>query len=401
MVKRRGDAPDDGGNPQEAVNSDVLKRIHDQLYHHVGEAVEPVQDLEKQWTPTQMISRIVRYIYKSASNEELQRQHWRECVKNLVAGAMHGYSSACQEKEWFFEINLIPAFQSAAWELLRANRSNPSYGVLEELIQVEYEEKLDRILLVKAMWDAARHTFRGNDTAVSKVYASLGKTYDVALDEAVADNRPIPDEVRMEHFMKRWINESMQRCWSSFEGSDRLITERSVTKLFGNLVAPFGDEHPFSCVPSIFFPGGERPPSNWHYIRVAAKNMFESWERERTAPSGKRRKRAGGVRVANEDAAAEVQPELHPEEAEDQAASEEEGQVSGDEDAISAAEGAEGVHPGCTSAEDCIGSADDRLVQHVMNGEHGDIYCEACWQSFLGTNSKLHGVFQDSNEPYG
>lgn len=60
-----------------------------------------------------------------------------------------------------------------------------------ELRQVEYEEKLDRIMLVQEKWNSSRTTFRGIETAVSKVCVSLSKTHDVALDEAVADNRPI------------------------------------------------------------------------------------------------------------------------------------------------------------------------------------------------------------------
>lgn len=403
MVKKRASTQDDGGNPQEAAHSALLQRIHEQLYHHVGEAVEPVSDLEKQWSPSQMTTRIVRYIYNSAKHEELQRQSWKECVKSLVAGAVNGYASACQDKDWFFEIDLKPAFQCAAWEILRANRMKTSYRDVEDLIEVTYEKELDSILLRKAMWDVAAKTFRGNETAVSKVNAALSKTYDVALNEALADKRSIRDEVRMEHFMKRWINESMQRCWGSFDSSERLITESSVTKLFERSVAPFGDNHPYTCIPQVFFPHGERPGRNWPYIRVATRKMFVAWERERNAPSSKRRKRGGGGGGDEENAAAEVRPEPHPEVAEDEAACEQD-HVSGDEDAISAAdgpEGAEGGRDGCTSQEDCIGSADDRLIVHQLNGESGDVYCEACWQSFLEQNPSLPGVFQDNNQPYG
>ena len=36
----------------------------------------------------------------------------------------------------------------------------------------------------------------------------------------------------------------------------------------------------------------------------------------------------------------------------------------------------------CASAEDCAGSPDDRLIQHFLNGQPGDIYCSTCWESF-------------------
>merc|ERR1719359_901347 len=108
---------------------------------------------------------------------------------------MGGYASACQEKDWFFEIELIPVFFSVAWELLRAGRNQVSEHKLEDHVQLEYENQLDRILLTKGMWDASGATFK-DDTVKSKVYQALHKTYDTALDEAVTSPHRTPDEVR-------------------------------------------------------------------------------------------------------------------------------------------------------------------------------------------------------------
>lgn len=405
--------PDGAGNPQEAGHSAVVERIHSLLYRKVEEAVEPVADLERGWTPNEMTKRIVRYIYKAASNEDLQRMPWRECVKSLVERAMSGYSAACQEKDWFFEIQLIPVFQSVAWELLKANRSQGvSHQKLQDLVTVEYEDKLDRILLTKAMWDASRNSFQ-EDNVVSKIYAALSKTYDTALDEAVGEERHVTDEKRMQNFTKRWINESMQRCWNSVENSERIVTERSVTKLFGNLVAPFGDDHPFSCIPNIFFPEGERPHRTWPYIRSAVRQMFESWAREQSAPSKKRRKTkrsVGSDEEAQEEALPEREEPPRRMEEEDKLGSEEEAAFEEDveEDAMSPhedeepplqGEGSEG-HTECTSQEDCVGSMEDRLVQHILNGNPGDIYCKSCWTSFLEQNDGLEGIFEDNGEAF-
>lgn len=413
MVKKKSHGLDAGGNPQEAGHSAVVNKIHELLYREVGEAVDAVIEMETVWSQSEMTRRIVRYIWNSCKNEDLQGQPWRECVKNLVSAAMSSYSGACQEKEWFFEIQLIPAFISASQELLRSNRARPSIDMLEELVTVEYENKLDQILLVKAMWDATRQTFRDNDAVVNKVYAAVHKTYDLALTEAVEPNQAIRDDVRMERFMNRWINESMQRCWNSVENSERVITEHSVVKLFGNLVAPFGDDHPFSCIPQVFY-DVDRPSRQWPYIRHATRKMFDAWARDVAAPSSKRRRKrkGGGEKEGEEDAvhavveeSAEVLPELHSEEAQedvaDQALDEQE-QISGDEDAMldePPAEHSGDGHPRCTSEEDCIGSSSSRLVQHSVPDGGGDLYCEVCWNSFLG-EQKLEGVFQDTGEEY-
>lgn len=381
----------------------VLERIHSLLYQLVEQAVEPVVHMESKWSSTEMTKRIVGYIYKAARNEELQshRLSSREAIKKLVDSAMQSYSAACQEKPWFFEINLVGAFLGVIMEFLRL-RGKRCTQEIEEMVQLEYESYLDRILLIKAMWDSARATFK-DDAVAGKVYNALHKTWDLALEESMAELRSVPDMRRMEIFTKRWIHESMQRCWNSVANSENVINERNVTVLFGNCVAPFGHDHPFSCIPNTFYPNGERPPKNWSYIRHVARNMFDQWEREMSAPSTKRRKtKSKGGGGVDPDLAAEEEQEIgmeaEPEMEEPEG--EEQDEFEADISPQATAGGDEG-HPECTSQEDCIGTAEDRLVQHILADRNdGDIYCESCWMSFLEQNSKLEGLYTDTNEMF-
>ena len=49
-------------------------------------------------------------------------------------------------------------------------------------------------------------------------------------------------------------------------------------------------------------------------------------------------------------------------------------------------------HPQCTSGTDCVGTPEEALVQHVLVEGPGDLYCNACWSSFLERNPDLEGV---------
>jgi len=345
----------------------------------------------------------------------------------------HGYCAACQEKKWFFEIDLAPAFTSAAWEILKfqargANPRHVRFPELQEVVVNEYEEKLDRILLIKAMWDATSATFGSDDSKVqSKVYNALHKAYQGALDECIMDSRPLGDLEKVEMFTKRWIDDSMRRAWSSIEGSDRIITPQTVISLFRNLVAPFGADHPFSCVPANLIDNIGRPPSDWPFIKHTVSHMFTVWRQETAGPSsGKRRKTKSGHAPGGED---EDMPPLDPDSVED----EEPGQHAVRAAARRATAGRQGagarpaqqrqrlvrreepeeppedeevmdgegeVHPECTSQEDCCGSPADRLVRHRLDGDEGDVYCQSCWESFLEQNPQLDGVWEDTQEPY-
>ena len=47
-------------------------------------------------------------------------------------------------------------------------------------------------------------------------------------------------------------------------------------------------------------------------------------------------------------------------------------------------------HPECTSTEeDCVGSIDSALVQHMEGEARQDIYCELCFASFLARNPHI------------
>lgn len=57
-------------------------------------------------------------------------------------------------------------------------------------------------------------------------------------------------------------------------------------------------------------------------------------------------------------------------------------------------------HPRCTSAEDCIGTHFEPLVQHVDGSKPGDIYCRACWHGFLKNPSLSQNLPRLQCVPY-
>jgi len=405
------------------------KSVHDNLYRDVTTAVEKVHHLEQTWTESDMVKRIVKHIYKSASEPDLLKLTGEEAIKKLVVCAMERYSAACQEKAWFFEINLVEVFLNVAWTLRLAPRQR--YEYVEELVRTEYEVFLDRCLLVKGITHATHSSFN-DDIVRQKVYNSLYRTYDNALSEVVLDMRPISDSERMKAFTKRWINESMQRAWSAVDGSldsaDRKLTEGTVTRLFSNLVRPFGADHPFSCLPEMWFVDqGGAPARSWPYIRQTVSNMFASWEKESASskkPAKKRKKKATeDEEKISLDEDEEVEMGIPQDHELFQARQADvvddelfEGEPGGDQDPENPNcrseedvvddelfEGEPGgdQNPNCTSEEDCVGSASDRLVQHLLKeGRLGDRYCVPCWCSFLQQNSQLEGVYEDNGATF-
>lgn len=161
----------------------------------------------------------------------------------------------------------------------------------------------------------------------------------------------------------------------------KTITEINVYCLFQNLVAPFGDDVPFSCIPLTFTQRIGRPPRRWPFIRMAVEELFRTWRQESSAPSKKKRK-------VNNSAPLSVKPNLTESHAVPMS------YVGG---CVQYEETGAG-HPRCTSAEDCIGTSNDQLVQHMPETGEGDLYCRRCWEAFFSAPGlrALRGVLYDN-----
>jgi len=408
----------------------MLETLHGILYEDVGAGVRHVAAAEKTWSESDMTKRIVRYIVKAASASDLLNLPWREAVTKFVHNAMGSYSASCQEKPWFYDLELSQVFGRASWELLTSNttRPRPEYESVMELAEMDYQGWLDQTLHQKAMWMAVEEIF--SDAKVQqKVFTSLQKTYQVALDMAIQDTRPLGELAKLEGFMKKWMEDALTRSWNAVNNeSERLLTERNSASLFRKLMAPFGPDHPFSCVPGVLTQSIGRPPPNWAFIGQQVRSIFMSWQSQKSGGSSKKRRKtagSGGEAIAEaaplspiERTAASRRRRNRREPADLGDEDEDVGAVfSAEEEELPAASEAEepdaeeplpdnGLlakeeppedaddeqgHPQCTSQEDCLGSPSDGLIRHILKGNRGDCYCNTCWEDFLQQNATLEG----------
>ena len=362
--------------------------IYEELVHSVGKAVEVVANIESTWSPEVMTNRIVGYIYKAVRKDFPLSS--RESIQNMVDSAMQSFSGACQDKPWFSEINLVHAFVGVI--MVVEKQEGHSHGEIQEiesLVRIQHDNYKERILLNRALWASVEATFKDHNVAV-KVYHALNKTWDSVFAESMKEIQwleesiSVPDMTRMQKFIKRWMQKSMWRC------SDYVANSENVTLLFEKCVRPFGNDHPFSCIPKILYSRcGDLPPKNWSYIRDEAKNMFDQWEqmhdqweRKKSAPSMKRPSTSIiDIDHRHRSSTSSSDPENANENASSMRSKRVRSLVSEIEDQLESSifrsdpEEEDEGHPQCTSKEDCIGSAEDLLVQHILPGARGDIYC--------------------------
>ena len=77
-----------------------------------------------------------------------------------------------------------------------------------------------------------------------KVYKSLQKTYQDALDRVIVDRLAFGEMETTEAFVKKWMEDSLDRSWYALQDPERFLSEDYTVKLFKTLMVPFGPSHP-------------------------------------------------------------------------------------------------------------------------------------------------------------
>ena len=135
-----------------------------------------------------MTNRIVGYIARAVLKELPLSSP--EAMMKMVDSAMQSFSAACQNKPWFYEINLVNAFVGVI--MVVEKQEGCSHGYIQEMeslydmVRLQCEAYQDRILLNRAMWDSVGATFK-DDKVAAKVYKALSNTWDSVLQESMAE----------------------------------------------------------------------------------------------------------------------------------------------------------------------------------------------------------------------
>jgi hypothetical protein len=354
----------------------------------VWEAVQEIKDMEDV-NEAKLTKRLVNYMYKPASDPEILSNPWDEICVKLVKGMFQLFSS-CKDSEWFYSIDLVPALSAGAMVLLPCAGWQVPPSQIMEMMTREYQLGIDRITVDKALWEMVQSLFGDDEKCRTKMWNAISRSYEPAVNAALADPSPMQEIDRVETFMRRWIDDCISRAWGGFgDQAEEVLTLEAIVDMYDHLLRPFGEDHPFSCVPSVLCEEFGAPPPGWDFIPQAVQDLFDGWNNPTAGPAKKRRKKAATI---DED---EEQADLDDVDAVEEEEDEEPPPKPVRKAPVAkraARKKANCGHPTCTSADDCAGSPEESLIQHILEEGPGDIYCKVCWDSFTERNPDLEGV---------
>ena len=165
------------------------------MYDNVSIAAESIMHLEKEWSKSELVRRVVRYINRQELSPDNASKEWPDLVEALIGGSMQAYTSACGDKPWFHDLDLAPSFAAAAWAFLstqpgKSVRDLPRWLDFKDVVVDVCEGKLDDARTTNAHWDTCKACF-SDQSAQAKVERALSKSYQPSLDECLMDTRPL------------------------------------------------------------------------------------------------------------------------------------------------------------------------------------------------------------------
>lgn len=287
---------------QDLPTDKEIGKVHKHVWKGVCAAVKEIIELETERTEDDLAKRIAKPIYR-AVDVELLKLPWKQAAQELVTKAMTQLATQFSERPWFFQINFVPTLATTAWQLFGygANQGKHiKWEQLEEVVAIECINHVNRCRLDQVMWQTIQ-AFFDDEKLRSKVWKALSGAYwravEITREEMEQQQGPFSwsrkqdprqDQLRVEMFVRRWIDDSTCRAWGAIESAGMELNEELLDGFFQALVSPFGLEDPFSCIPGELTENIGVPPPDWPFIPNVVHELFDEW----TSGSKKKRKKS-------------------------------------------------------------------------------------------------------------
>jgi hypothetical protein len=268
---------------------DLASKVHGELTEALWAPVKAAHHLEENWSPEEMLKRVVRYLYKNSVTEDLTKYDWNRGVRQFVEKATWSYVRACEEKQWFTELKVGTAVGLASCRIAEACGGNVKPPEVKKFALEYHKACLQKSKIDKFLWEAIQVSFPLEEKYQTKLYNALSKSYSGAFDAAYAGNKK--GAQRAEQFVESWMSDGLSRAWGGLPEPEATLNVATLTQFISGLLSPPSDPDAVSCVPAPFMVS--RSAEQWaKFLEPMFDRLFQKWQddEENPQPSKKRKK---------------------------------------------------------------------------------------------------------------
>eukprot|EP00440_Ansanella_granifera_P042870 gb/GFBE01046479.1/.p1 GENE.gb/GFBE01046479.1/~~gb/GFBE01046479.1/.p1 ORF type:complete len:407 (+),score=67.90 gb/GFBE01046479.1/:1-1221(+) len=386
----------------------------DQLSVAVTQAVEPILPQETEWDQAKLEKRVRQYFKNAAKGLEFYAKPWQELVEEFADLVFASLFQALKDRAWLSQVDFLMVLDAAIKELFPPDLfTHVPQNIFERQVLQAHDRAFEEQRFSPMLWDTLFERIP-DKASKNRVYNAFEAGRKEAAQASSGDG-PNP----VEDFVHAWISCSLGLLQDDSPGLqlEQLLSPTLCAEIFHALTEA-------GALPLPLTSEGGPPPAGWPFIDSVVEDVYagriqrpqvsrKGVSPQASASSGLK----GGVKqqawtappAAKGWGGAKGTPKgcsgkaYWNQGAQKRPADESWGGKNGgckggapaqkwQRQAAVPQPAPKRGHPQCTQQEDCIGSPQSALVQHVDDDAPGDIYCCNCWAVFADADESLNAV---------
>eukprot|EP00927_Polykrikos_kofoidii_P040854 TRINITY_DN3484_c0_g1_i1.p1 TRINITY_DN3484_c0_g1~~TRINITY_DN3484_c0_g1_i1.p1 ORF type:complete len:395 (-),score=71.35 TRINITY_DN3484_c0_g1_i1:95-1279(-) len=375
----------------------MWKSGDDLLHSAISNSLAPVMNLEKEWDIGKLSTRIRQYTKNAAKTLEFKKKSWGDLVNEYADCFFSSIFQALNDREWLLKIDLVEVIDAGVKATFPREVFDPvRRDDFERVVLDAHDRAFEEQRFAPMLWEAILN-FSFDRKARNRVYEAF---------EAGRKEAALSSTGEVVDFMRWFILKSfehLRRSSAAQGGVETALPASTCAELVhallkaGALPLPLSDKF-------------GHPPPGWPFVDDVVKDVYAGRNTFTSSPPGANYgSRLGpGAREKPPREMREGARENPPREMRDgsrrsrperssSGGNGSQGRWTRPKDNVRANDSddsVEGVvtpqkkkskvrrrHPRCTQSDDCIGDSSCGLVQHLLNGIKGDVYCTGCWKA--------------------
>eukprot|EP00927_Polykrikos_kofoidii_P029585 TRINITY_DN2556_c0_g1_i1.p1 TRINITY_DN2556_c0_g1~~TRINITY_DN2556_c0_g1_i1.p1 ORF type:complete len:373 (-),score=38.34 TRINITY_DN2556_c0_g1_i1:159-1277(-) len=358
----------------------------DMVYNSITDALAQIAHLEHEWDLPKLEKRIRIYGKNAAKTLEFGKKPWQQLVQDYADRFFSSIFHGLGDRKWLNRIDfamVIHAGVKAMFPDHLLERVPPSS--FECVVLNAHDRAFEEQRFVPLLWETLRR-YPFSKKEQSRVYAAF---------EAGRKEAAVSTNGQVDDFVRWWV----MKTFEHLQGSCAIHGPPAETVSMVDFAQIVHDLLQADGLPLPLTASRGLPPVGWPHVDSVVRDVYASREpkcSQRQTDNGaaggflggahsntsstRKRKAAVKVKAPSSDSdeflsgshckpkrAMRAMPVGSPEDGGRQ----------------------EIGHPRCTQQEECVGSSDSVLVQHMLGGSQGDIYCNDCWAIFSKADPTL------------
>lgn len=345
----------------------------------INEALGPIVELGLEPDMLRTEKKILSFFKAGATGLDFYSKSWGHVIEEYADRVFESLFTALGDRTWLCQADFLLVLDAAVKELFPTDMleaAEPS--MFEQVVLTAHDRSFEEHRFQASLVDIVQATLHDltAQTLVCGAFESARKAAVAEIDHQSWNP--------LQEFVSRWLEYTVAELSAGTCGAvSDVISEAEAVEISHRLVES-------GAIPMSLVEGYGPPPAGWPHVDACVSAAFASGGAT-VAESGKWQGKAsgGGNKVSGRGKTGGEYGSKGAGKAAAKAKADPPVRLPSAKRRKGGGKGKAAGNPHCTQQDDCLGTLDSSLFQHMDNGTPGDVYCELCWNKLTGGDPSI------------